>query len=725
MKVARDTDALQGSTELLDPAMDRAVRFASEVKRRWRDGTAPDANAILTERPELLRYRSLVLDLAVEEYKQRHVTGESISADEFAARFPDMERSLYFLLEVQRMMARDSSLDIIQDEIIWPKPGDAFLGFSLLAELGQGTFGRVFLCSEPSLGDRRVALKVAPHGQCEAEILGKLAHPNIVPVYSIQKDPQTGLTAICMPYLGPVTLLDIIERAFVNRQPPRGGRIFADILRERSESENMPLPADFDLALTRGSFLDAVVHLAVQLADALAFTHKQGIFHRDLKPSNILLSKSGRPLILDFNLSTDEKISPARLGGTLPYMSPEQLQGMLTDCSSPQTFEPAQSDIFSLGVILYELTTGALPFGLPNMKGSWEDVAEDLLARQQKGPQPLRASNPAIDGRMASLIEDCLAFDPNARPATAESLANLLHRQNSRSRRARRWARRHPFVLASSGLSLLLCGLWCGIWLALRDPYPIRQYREGLAQLQRGEPVAAIERFNAALLVVPDNRDILLERGKAYYRLEKYSQAREDFRQLEAISPSGEVVALQGHCLCRMKLYPEAINLFNKAVAAGYETTSLFNNLGYCYMQKAKLSDAERCFHQAISSNSRCATAWHNLVKISLKRFDQEKIDYSQALELIENALNAETPTADLYLDVSNLESRLAEKDPKIISRVFEHLKKAVSLGIDPRRIARDGAFDHLRNQPEFSALLERSPGIKANPATDGIASPF
>ena len=227
MKATHDTDFIQGT-----PPNNAILLWIEQfgllqkLNSEWRNGAAPDANAILAEHPHLLRYRSLVLDLAAEEYRCRQATGESISADEFAVRFPGMEKSLYFLLEVQRMLQQDSSLGISHETISWPEPGDKFLGFSLLAELGQGTFGHVFLASEPSLGNRLVALKVAPQGQWEAEILGKLGHPNIVPVYSIQKDPQTDLTAICMPYLGRVTLHDVIEHAFANRQPSAEGEIF-------------------------------------------------------------------------------------------------------------------------------------------------------------------------------------------------------------------------------------------------------------------------------------------------------------------------------------------------------------------------------------------------------------------------------------------------------------------------------------------------------------------
>src|SRR6185369_8619704 len=84
----------------------------------------------------------------------------------------------------------------------WPEPGEQFLGFELLEDLGSGSFARVYLARQPELGDRLVALKVAQHGAREAQTLGRLRHPNIVPVHSIDTDPTTGLTAVCMAYLG-------------------------------------------------------------------------------------------------------------------------------------------------------------------------------------------------------------------------------------------------------------------------------------------------------------------------------------------------------------------------------------------------------------------------------------------------------------------------------------------------------------------------------------------
>ena len=230
------------------------------------------------------------------------------------------------------------------------------------------------------------------------------------------------------------------------------------------------------------------------------------------------------------------------------------------------------------------------------MKGDWDDVALDLLARQKRGPRPLQDVNPDVDERLASLIEGCLAFEPQHRPPSAKSLANSLRSQQSLYRRASRWSRRHPLMLACSGIFLLLCGLLFGTWLALRDPYPIRLYREGLSDLQHGKSTEAIERFNAALQASPDNKEILMERGKAYYRQGKFSQAFEDFRHVYALDPTGEAAALQGHCLCRMKYYREAILKFQNAIATGYQSISLFNNLGYCNMQVSEIFGSRSMF---------------------------------------------------------------------------------------------------------------------------------
>src|SRR5439155_9925527 len=117
----------------------------------------------------------------------------------------------------------------------------------------------------------------------------------------------------------------------------------------------------------RLTYVDAILWIVGRLAEGLAHAHDRGILHRDLKPANVLLTDDGQPMLLDFNLSEDCKLrghaAAARVGGTLPYMSPEQLAAF----SDRGRVVDARSDLYSLGLILYELLAGRSPF--PAMSG--------------------------------------------------------------------------------------------------------------------------------------------------------------------------------------------------------------------------------------------------------------------------------------------------------------------------------------------------------------------
>ncbi len=209
----------------------QADQLAAEIKSQWDQGQPADLAAVLVEHPELHRYRSIVLDLAYEEFRWRQRAGEQLSAGGFSQRFPTLQRSLFLLIQVHSLLEQEPVLREFQGVIPWPRVGDSFLGFFLTAELGRGTFGRVYLAQESALGKREVALKVAPGGGEEASLLGKLRHPNIVPIYSVQQDETTGLAAFCMPYLGRTTLADVLDGVFETAAPPHRARRILDAIR--------------------------------------------------------------------------------------------------------------------------------------------------------------------------------------------------------------------------------------------------------------------------------------------------------------------------------------------------------------------------------------------------------------------------------------------------------------------------------------------------------------
>ncbi|MFO0868873.1 MAG: serine/threonine-protein kinase [Pirellulales bacterium] len=200
--------------------------------------------------------------------------------------------------------------------------------------------------------------------------------------------------------------------------------------------------------------------LLAEVADAVAAAHRAGVVHRDLKPHNILIDESGGPLITDFGLAREwlQSLQPAQtlhgITGTPAYMAPEQATG------DSRGMEP-RSDVYALGVILYQLLTRELPF-----RGTVDSVLHQLVHDEPPAPRTLA---PEIPVDLETLCLKCLEKSPSQRLASAEllrdELRRFLHDQPILSRplgplgRTAKWARRHPTAAFASGVALLLTGL--------------------------------------------------------------------------------------------------------------------------------------------------------------------------------------------------------------------------------------------------------------------------
>jgi serine/threonine protein kinase len=356
-----------------------------------------------------------------------------------------------------------------------PKPGTEFLGFHLIHELGRGAFGRVYLAHQADLSDRPVALKVSAEMPGESRTLARLQHTNIVPIYSAHSVPP--LHAVCMPFFGSATLADVYDELEASDQLPDSGQALVATLsskrkhlasqkssltgrpEETPASDTTPVPTE-DAAHSTDSlqllgdmpFVQAVFWLGSRLADGLAHAHDRGILHRDLKPANILLTDDGQPMMLDFNLSEDTKqAGVASLGGTLPYMSPEHLEAFRGGTLPVD----ARSDLYSLGVILYELLTGRHPF--EDHQGSSLTVVGRMI-EARKGPAiEIRSVNRKVTPAEESIVRHLLEADPARRYQTAKDLRDDIDRHQanlplrhapepSMAERARKWSRRHPRI---------------------------------------------------------------------------------------------------------------------------------------------------------------------------------------------------------------------------------------------------------------------------------------
>jgi serine/threonine protein kinase len=377
-----------------------------------------------------------------------------------------------------------------------PSIGSDFLGFRLCGELGRGAFGRVYLARQGDLADRFVALKVSADVAGESHALAQLQHTNIVPIYSVHR--RESLQAVCMPYLGATTLADTLSDLRSHEGLPKSGEGLLSTIqskkpvdqqrarvpqsrreaRERiAGSGGASLPAPHDRGDTRDQnvapqvqrlrgmgYVPAVVWLMSRVAEGLAHAHERGILHRDLKPANILLADDGEPVLLDFNLAADTKArfgaAFAHIGGTLPYMAPEHLRAF----RASEGASDARSDIYSLGVVFYELLTSAHPF--PVRSGPVDAILPEMIADRLNAPPDVRTANPAVSASVASILRHCLQPDPSRRYQSARELQEDLQRQlddlplrhipePSVRERIGKWARRHPRLTSSTTVGLV------------------------------------------------------------------------------------------------------------------------------------------------------------------------------------------------------------------------------------------------------------------------------
>lgn len=305
--------------------------------------------------------------------------------------------------------------------------------YSVLRLLGSGGMGDVFLAFDARLG-RQVAIKQirsdVPTGRRarerlrrEASAVANLSHPAIVHVYDILTD-ESG-DSIVMEYVEGETLSSLRERG--------------------------PLPVPMTVSVGR------------QIAEGLTAAHDAGLLHRDLKTGNVMLSRSGQAKILDFGLvkrqpsaagdtpAKDESLTAeGALIGTLPSMSPEQARGEPLD---------ARSDLFSLGVLLYELCTGEAPFKAA--------TPEMTLARLlTETPTPIAVRNPAVPAPLERLVQELLEKEPDRRPSSASDVASRLRAlegpdaAGSAPRRSKRFTGRLKVALAGTAVVAAALGLF-------------------------------------------------------------------------------------------------------------------------------------------------------------------------------------------------------------------------------------------------------------------------
>lgn len=502
-----------------------------DLEHGWRSGLRPRVEAILRRYPEIAASPEALASIAFEEYRQRVLCGEAATPADYAARFGidvgewpvesgNRESHLAGAFSSCRVSAvgSDVCLTQVSDDAAmkWPCAGQFFAGFELLAELGRGAFARVFLARQAELANRQVVLKLSDRFPGEAQAIAQLQHTNIVPIYSQHR--RGSLHALCMPYFGGATLAAVLGASKSGGQLPKSGEelvstignfatsartsvapstaaSLTDALLAPDSAQNVGRigPPGGSQRLERYSYVEAVLWLCSRLAAGLQHAHERGVLHRDLKPANILLRDDGEPMLLDFNLAgwrgAGEDAASVVLGGTLPYMAPEQIRALRGERIA---VGPA-ADVYSLGVVMYEMLTGETPFDTG--AGATDDALHRALAANAAGPSPAALAKCGVSPAVRAIVAKCLAVEPAERYVSAADLAEDLRRQledlplwhagNSSFReRLRKWRRRHP---RATGATAVACAAAVAIavvaafWWSAERSIAQNRAREALA----------------------------------------------------------------------------------------------------------------------------------------------------------------------------------------------------------------------------------------------------
>ncbi|HEV3204470.1 MAG TPA: serine/threonine-protein kinase, partial [Gemmataceae bacterium] len=460
-------------------------------------GERPITEEFLALYPALWNQPESAIELIYEETCLRKEHGQELSRRDLLNRFPQWKTQLDVLLDCHLIMEPDP-------EPMFPEVGETLGDFRLLAELGRGGQGCVFLATQPSLSDRPMVLKITACDDGREHLsLARLQNTHIVPLYWVETFPERNVRVLCMPYFGNATFKQILDQVQEIPLSKRNGQHLLDALAKIQEKVPVRLPSRGPIRqlLAKATYVQAICWIGSFLAEALNYAHERDLIHLDLKPSNILLGADGQPMLLDFHLTQKpihpDDPPPKWLGGTPPYMSPEQkaaVAAVQNEKPVPSVVD-ARADIYSLGIMLYEALGGKIPY------------------RPGTSP-PLHKINPLVSVGLSDIIDKCLAPDPAARYAQAGFLAADLQRHihnhplvGVRNRNWlevwQKWRRRRPYTLL---LLAMLAAVLIVAWAAF-------SFRQSNIEERRTQ----IKKF--------------LEQGHEFFKIGNYGEAAAFYQQ--------------------------------------------------------------------------------------------------------------------------------------------------------------------------------------------------
>ncbi len=765
----------------------------AEQQSRWAEGKPVSPEELLQRWPTDPQADGDVASVLFEDLLQRRLQGEDPSVDEYSQKFPEHKLSLEGLISHQdflRSVGMESST--ARCLLRFPEVGDELFGFRFRHELGRGAFARVFLAEQMELAGRAVAVKVSAIEGNEPQTLAQMQHTHIVPIYAVQEDSRSGLRAVCMPYFGGASLSRVLREIWAESKLPVHGRQLVDAL-ERVQSPTTakaegqaaipsPGPAPLvarnspptPLALLRGeSYIRAVAWVVARLAEGLQHAHQRGVLHRDIKPANILIGADGQPMLLDFNLSQDQNDESAKaiLGGTVAYMAPEHLRAMSRRTSSLINQVDQRSDIYSLGMVLYETLTGKKPF---EQSASYSVVPlqlEAMAVERSLGGISARSGRLDVPWSLESILRKCLAPMPADRYQQAEDLAEDLRcfledrplryaPELSRAERIAKWTRRHPrltyagAVTVIAGLLLMTTGAaLVAVKERLKETHTdLGAVRErlkethsdlGYVQWKSGDASEAVVSFTKALEGDPGSASLWWNRGLARLELKRYQEALADFDEALRLEDHVQLHAGRGMALEGLGRHPEADAAFQLTftmAAAIPPAARLQMTWSYGFAVAARLPDkAQWAFDEVHRQDPKNKEALYGLAMLAMQRedaaatlryFDQSlevapnffaarryraiqlarKGDLNRATEDINWCLEKEPQNGDSLYAAACVVALASKQlaDPKLAEQSRHFLEKALSRGVDLDKANHDPDLAAIRARPEiWQAILQ------------------
>ncbi|MDO5553816.1 MAG: serine/threonine-protein kinase [Planctomycetia bacterium] len=424
------------------------------------------------------------LEELAEQFLEEYRKGTYPSVERYAKEYPELAEDIRALFPTLRLLERGGQRDVLSSVTKFGmgqgqpvKCPPQILQYRVVREIGKGGMGIVYEAHDETL-DRTVALKILRtfHGEeeqaakrfrREAKMAAQLHHTNIVPVFG--SGTFDGTFFYVMQYINGISIDQLVSDFILQKE----------LGAEERDSAFRRVPLDFPALFRRlkynedsdsahihsfTAYCRLVARVGAEVAAALDYAHRHEILHRDIKPSNILLDEQGTVWVTDFGLAKPigetDLTQQGQIIGTLRYLSPEGLEGEFTP----------QSDIFSLGLTLYEMLTLTPAFGETNYSRLLGQVSASQF-------QPPRKVNPLIPKDLETIILKATARYPTKRYQSggdlADDLTRFLEERPIRARRSSvleqgwRWCRRNKLSASLLGLSLLLLVLLTtGSWTA-------------------------------------------------------------------------------------------------------------------------------------------------------------------------------------------------------------------------------------------------------------------